>query len=53
MSARAFCNLVYSIILDGADAETRDKLDAQIYAPAIGLDAANANLWAAIQQAED
>lgn len=53
MSARAFCNVVYAIALEGTDPETRDQIDAQIYAPASGLEAANANLWAAIQRAED
>jgi len=33
--------------------EARDELDAHIYAPARGLEAANANFWAAIQRAED
>jgi len=53
MSARAFCNLVYAIILEDADSEARERLNAQIYAPASGLEAANANFWAAIQRAED
>jgi hypothetical protein len=35
------------------DAEARDRIDAHLYAPAVGLDVANANLWAAIQDADE
>ena len=55
MSVRLFCNIVYAWLKGGAagDPEARDKIDAHLYAPAIGLDAANAKFWAAIQSAPE
>ena len=55
MSARLFCNVVYAWLMSGCagDADARRDLDAQLYAPARGLDEANASFWAAIMRPED
>jgi len=55
MSARLFANVVYAWLMAsaGGDADVREQYEKHIYAPADGLDAANANFWAAIQRAED
>jgi len=52
---RVFCNIVYAWLMSGCagDGEAREKLDAHIYAPPQGLDTADANVWAAINRAED
>jgi hypothetical protein len=45
VSPRLFCNIVWARLLAGQDREGRETVEREVYAPAEGWGAAEANLW--------
>ncbi|HEY5987042.1 MAG TPA: hypothetical protein VIV12_11805 [Streptosporangiaceae bacterium] len=54
MTPRVFCNVVYARLAAAClDAKERERLDQEVYAPAIGWEQADRNLWKAVMSAPD